>query len=400
MERKHLIRLPPCPDYDIAGTETWLEDMAREGWLLGESGFFCGLAFFDRAEPQEMTYRLTAALQSTSLFAENGGEPDREEKTLNAAYGWEYVGNRGQFYIYRTPGRAERELHTDPAVQALAVEAVRKRQRGSLFTTVFWAILYPLAYMKFAVIYTAIALGLGLSLLWAAFLLAGVGDSLWRTFYYGRLKRRLEEGEDLEHHKDWRRDRRFYRVRQGAWWLLLALVIGLSVNTFRRAEESEIPIAEDTGTVPFATLADLAGGGVENYEAVLPRYNTVFRWSNALAETVEWNESASMTCSDGTPFSGGLDVTYHELANEWMARRLVEEYYRKDKGGLTRRDGFQDLSLPDLGLDEARAYVGLFPTVLLRQGNKVLRAVHYETGPEESRLALEEWAGLLADSTR
>ena len=34
MERKHRVRLPPCPDYDIAGTETWLADMAREGWLL------------------------------------------------------------------------------------------------------------------------------------------------------------------------------------------------------------------------------------------------------------------------------------------------------------------------------------------------------------------------------
>ena len=398
MERKHLIRLPPCPDYDIAGTETWLADMAREGWLLGESGFFCGLAFFDRAEPREMTYRLSAALRPTGAYSENGGFPDEGEQELNTTFGWDYVGNRGQFHIYRTPGRVERELHTDPAVQALAVEAVRKRQRKSALHGLAWLILFPLICFR-SLVLLLIFLGLGLCFLWTACYLVNAAGSLWRVFYYGRLKRRLEAGEELEHQKDWRRERRFYRVRQGGRWLLLALAIGGTLLTFHRSNKSELPTAEFTGAVPFATLADLAGGEVRDYETVPGAHDRGYCWTSSLGSTVEWDETAAMTGADGTPYSGRLYVLYHEAAFEWLAKGLAENY-RYWQNNWLRREKAEELPLPDLGLDEARAYLWENPTVVLRQGNKVLRASYREIGPEESRLTLEEWAGILAGSIR
>ena len=33
-ERTRLFRLPPCPPYDVEATESWLEDMAAQGWML------------------------------------------------------------------------------------------------------------------------------------------------------------------------------------------------------------------------------------------------------------------------------------------------------------------------------------------------------------------------------
>ena len=35
---KYVLRLPPCPDYDVEGTECWLTDLAREGLLLKKDG--------------------------------------------------------------------------------------------------------------------------------------------------------------------------------------------------------------------------------------------------------------------------------------------------------------------------------------------------------------------------
>jgi len=398
MARKHLIRFPPCPDYDVAGTESWLEDMAREGWLLGEEGFFAGLAFFDRSEPREMTYRLTASLEPTGLLSDSGGLPDREERELNAQFGWEYAGTRGEFHVYRTPGQVSRELHTDPAVQALAVKKVQARQRDSMVTTAIWCILYPLVRVRGAVVHVAIGLGLLLTLLWVTLLVGEVARGIWRTVYYGRMKARLERGEELEHRKDWRQAQRGYRLRQGAWWALIALVIGLSIHTYRRSEAARIPISQDGGPVPFATLTDLAGGEVTDYEPIFEEAHTVYRWSNALTDTIEWHQSASMKRPDGSPFSGGLYVEYHELATEWLAEELLEEYYRMDENSYhSNLRAWRDLDLPDLGVEEARAYMAIFPTLLARQGNRVMKVTFYQTGPEETWLTLEEWTGRMVE---
>ena len=59
--RRCRIVLPPCPSYDVEGTESWLSDMERAGWRLTPEGFFGGLARFERAEPCAAAYRLDAA---------------------------------------------------------------------------------------------------------------------------------------------------------------------------------------------------------------------------------------------------------------------------------------------------------------------------------------------------
>ena len=43
---KYVLRLPPCPDYDVESTECWLTDLAREGLLLKKDGLFAGVAVF------------------------------------------------------------------------------------------------------------------------------------------------------------------------------------------------------------------------------------------------------------------------------------------------------------------------------------------------------------------
>ena len=95
---KQCYRLPPCPDYDIEGTESWLSDMAASGLHLSRDGFFAGFAIFNKETPRAMRYRLDAAPKKAGLFAE-GAEPDEEAVSLSAASGWDYVTARGQFLI-------------------------------------------------------------------------------------------------------------------------------------------------------------------------------------------------------------------------------------------------------------------------------------------------------------
>ena len=106
---KYVLRLPPCPDYDVESTECWLTDLAREGLLLKKDGLFAGVGVFERAVPQRVQYRLEAAQKDTGLLCD-GYEPDPEQVELCAQYGWEYVARRGEFYIYRSHDPAAREL--------------------------------------------------------------------------------------------------------------------------------------------------------------------------------------------------------------------------------------------------------------------------------------------------
>ena len=64
---QHVYRLVPCPEYDIAGIETWLSDLSEEGLFLTQDGIMAGIAVFEYQKPQRMRYRLEAAQKSTSM---------------------------------------------------------------------------------------------------------------------------------------------------------------------------------------------------------------------------------------------------------------------------------------------------------------------------------------------
>ena len=83
-EKRRQYCLFPCPDYDVAGMEGWLEEMAQRGWFLEKDGIFAfvGMAAFERGEPRPVRYRLAGILK--------GGGPDTEEIVLSEKYGWRY----------------------------------------------------------------------------------------------------------------------------------------------------------------------------------------------------------------------------------------------------------------------------------------------------------------------
>ena len=90
-EPKTVHRLIPCPQYDVSGMECWLSDMAKQGYLLQKDGFFAGIVTFEKTTPQTVIYQLQPAEKSTSMWADNNGDPDEEVVELSKEYGWEYV---------------------------------------------------------------------------------------------------------------------------------------------------------------------------------------------------------------------------------------------------------------------------------------------------------------------
>ncbi len=395
-------RLPPCPPYDVESTESWLSDMAAQGWKLEPDDFFFGIASFLKTDPAPVRYRLEASPKKVSAWDDDGGVPDREAWELNTDCGWEYAGRRGQFFIYRTADAGVRELHTDPQVQALAIKAVEKRRLGNiLLLAAFWLLQFLTHFWQgYSFLLFAVKAGLPTILLLGLVFLGALAFWIGEIRYLQGLKRRLKEGAPPDHRKDWKKIRRRWFGSRVLFCVLFILLIVLLLGLLgvELEHRDRMPRSDYPGKPPFATLADFAEGEYRMTWNDI-QYDYASRWSNAfLKEGVEWSEHGEIRRPDGSVLSGGLKITYFDTRSEALAKLLAKEFQRADRANA--RKDYEELTCPDLGMDHAAAYRSLahFPCVVLRKGNIVLRALFYQTGNDT--VILEEWARILADSLR
>ncbi len=388
---KNVYRLPPCPAYDVEGMESWLSDMAAKGLVLAKDGIFAGVAIFEKTEPWHIRYRLEAAWNGTSMWADNYGDPDEEAIEINAKYGWEYVAKRGDFYIYRSMDEGVRELNTDPEVQALALKTVKKRRREAIISFVLWAVIYPLVYFR-GNIFTVMINIKTWFFLYGFILFTWIFIGLLiRVIHLGRLQKRLVNEGIIDHHKDWQKKAVRYHMSKWSFIVLLVVYMGLLLNMIGEniTEEHEIPIEEYTGDPPFVTLADLAPEDEYEYKIFMSGLaDTVREWDDWLSPVnFEWEENARITCGSGVVLEGSLYVDYHETVSQWLANILAKEYHRIDK----RSKYYELLELPELDVDYAALYYGEFReiTLVMQKGRKVIHAEIMQTS--EYKVPLEEW---------
>lgn len=397
---RHTYQLPPCPAYDVEGMESWLSGLAREGLFLAKDGFFCGTAAFERGVPRFAKYRLEAAQKSTSMWADDGGEPDPEQVELGRHYGWEYVAKRGDFYIYRSFEPGARELNTDPEVQALALNAVKKRSVSAVVSTLVWIVVYLGVTLRSPVL-TMVSVHTWLFLLLSVFVLWTIADSIAAAVHLGRLQKKLRAGLPLEPDQGWRKRTLRYHGKNIVQIVLAVVLACICLHNWGVSvlDTDKVPLEEYTGELPFATMADFAGEE-KDYRMTMTGmgFNFVREWSDWLApRCIEYGEHAEITLSDGRVLDGGLYVDYFEARSPALARMLAGDLFRADKS-RAKKD-FELRETPDLGADYTVAYYGSvhFPTVILQKGTVAVRASFYQTS-ENYTMDFEDWAGVIAES--
>lgn len=398
-EEKTFYRLAPCSAYDVEGTESWLEDMAARGFVLSRDGFFLGAGIFEKSEPKKLRYRLEAAERKSTLLSDYDELPDEDALELSEKEGWQYVAMRGQFFIYRTQDENAVELNTDPQVQAMSLNKVRKAVIWNLIYWILWIfVLIPIVW-RISPVLLMLELGLAKSLLTFAVVAFTLGFSARRVVLLCRLRKRLKSGQAVKRVK--------FRSKSALrYWLFHILGAGLTaawaivilagfLNS--ASNENQIRLGEYTGELPFATMADFAPGGeYKREEMYFHGSNTVELRSNLFAPfAAEYHEIADITLSDGRKISGILNIGYYETASPFLARGAAKALYRKD-----RRDKyFSPIEVDIDGVEYFAAYYDMFPTVVIQDGCRVIRASFSQTG-EEDALPLEYWAGILAESIR
>ncbi len=391
-KRKYTHRAAPCPSYDVEGLESWLSDLSREGLLLEKDGIFCGIFTFCRTAPQQAKYRLEAVKKRSGPFSDGDEVPSQEVQELSETYGWEYLATYGEFQVYRTLDPQARELNTDPQVHALALKAVRKRQRWNLI----WALIEIAFLVGFSLrrifFLEALALGSPVMLLFLMMVVWSLLGSFRTLLHLNRLCQKLKNTGTIDHEKDWKKAALPFRAARIFYLLMLALLMVLLCRSCANTanDAGEISLGDYSGDPPFVTMADLAPEG--QYTAENSAYsNTVRQWSDWIAPVnIHWLEQAQVKTAAGT-VSGPLAVYYHETVHPWIARQLAQEYLEKLNGSKY----FQWMELPELDADYAVAF-SPSPTVILQKGNVVVvGTVYCHLSPEGGSL-YQEWAIAMA----
>lgn len=393
---KQVYRAFPCPVYEIGNVEGWLTDCAQEGLLLVEDGFFLGFAIFESSEPKSVRYRLLPVEKAGSLWDNDSGQPDEEQLELSAQYGWEYVAKKKDFYVFRSFDPCAIEPNTDGFVAALALNTVKKRQRSALCSSGFYLFVYPLLLTRFCPLLTTIVLGTPWTLLALAL---GLGMFLRELRAFRELKRlqaELSEGVSFAPAADWRKRRKLYLFGK-ALGLVLTVVL---LWGFVRVRGHDIPLREYRGTLPFATIADLAGEGCTDYASsasvISDDFNRIEERRDLLAPRfLTYNEHATVRRADGQLMDGGLYVDYLELRSPALAKEALRELYRLER----IRNRITPTEAPTLNADEVMACNGILhtPSLFIRKGNIVVHISFYQFSSGYS-MPVEEWGKILCES--
>ena len=397
-KKKYAWRFPPCPGYDIEGTESWLESMAEQGLVLSEEGFFAGFARFERTKGRRIRYRLEAASKRGGLFSDQEDGPEGEQLSLSEASGWRFVTRWGDFFVFCTENPRAVELHTDPGVQAIAVNMIRRRAAGDVLCLLVWIAFYFFFLGSRMPLAAFLQLGTPLSLLGYALLIWSVFSSLASVLHLRRLWKRLRAGRPPDHRKNWKKRAHRYRVSLAAYLCLLLVWGGFLFSEWHveMAGKNEIPLENGGEDIPFATLEDLASGGT--FVRKDAEYgNIITRRADWLApEMISLSENGILYLKDGRVISGGIRVDYYETLAPWMARELAREYEAHDRRFY--KENFIEMEIPqELEGDRVAVYNAIFPTVILSEGNRMIRYCFYQN-TDAAPISLEEWTDVVLDS--
>lgn len=134
--------LRPANIYDVAATETWLEDMAKQGYRLTGMTNWSGV--FEKTEPFTCRYRMQP-------LAKKEKAPPAEMIEAYGELGWEYAGTiAGNFHVWRCEDPDAPELDTDPVVQGMGYRYLkRKMLRECVVSALLLAALLAFAFLTF-----------------------------------------------------------------------------------------------------------------------------------------------------------------------------------------------------------------------------------------------------------
>ena len=325
--REKIYKIPPVMSWDIEGTEQWLSEMARDGWLLAEDGIKLGIAVFEKAEPCEMRYCLVGAKNGTMAIYDNDGEPEYEEIKHSRKHGWEYIAKRDGFHIYCSADPDARELNTDPEVTAFSLKTVANRQGILAVLALCWLAFHPLLKAGFNLVKLSLEVSSLIILPWLVSVIWLISGVIMRCAYLGKLRRRLRKTGSFKDGRKRKKKSGTSVLRYAVNILMIAVFLfGSGMIYCRNLFEKETKhISLFTDEIPFATFSDIAPEG-RNMTEINSGNNRFRQYSDLVAPVcIEWDEVGTVYRDDGGAYRAWMQTEYYETRGEFIAKLLARE---------------------------------------------------------------------------
>lgn len=384
MEENRISRTPPCTVWDMEAMESWLHDMAMDGWLLTNCTALFGRLVFREEAADHVSYRLIP-VRERGEDQPNGFFLEDMRKL-----GWEFVRKWEEFFVFRSFDPTAKEPYSTLERLAADLDLVKKRLRQQiycgilviliLFGMIWWQgptlLLISMMTRKLGWLFPALLILICLALLLPPIrAVRGLRD----------LQSKLRSGQPLNHQKG--RHAQPARLWNTFVWSLPLLIMFFSLYSNLGEKSERYPLADFPGDPPFATVEDLAPDETVTCDHFNSGY---FRQGRGLfiPRAIQWWDVGYASYADGTPITPGLmDIEYIEAPNHTMAMAFARDLARRSRGG----------SRPDLPLlngldaDFADAIFRNGVRIILAQGNHVVSA-RIDMSDIKGNFTLENWA--------
>lgn len=384
--------LRPANVYDVAANETWLEDMARQGYrLVGMTGWS---GVFEKADPFICRYRMQPLFKKEKRPPEEMVEAYRE-------LGWEYAGTiPGTFHVWRCEDPTAPELDTDPVVQGMGYRYLRRKMHRNIvldlvLLTVLageYLLLSGLASTPLLDTLEDFAPGQLTAGTLAAVLVVAL--MVCQVLSMRRLLRFLDAGIPLERSRPYRHQKWLARALAAVLGLSLVLDFFSGFSTMNGSSLKEGWDARDSyhdpgSGVVYVDLADLEGAAETEFGGCRTKVQEL---CPRMYETRQ--RSLGVGKGDSYPVESWVETTYYRLLTEGLSRQLAKELTQRRIAsfGVDGHPALTAVETDDLdglwwGEDQYYQYA------VARLGRQVL-LVEYE-GETDLRTAGDYLAGLL-----
>lgn len=214
-----------------------------------------------------------------------------------------------------------------------------------------------------------------------------------------RAKRFLEQGKDLSHRRDYRKD----IPRVWAWRGIKTVCFIATVSIFFSLWAStldEKPRLDDwTEPLPFPLVEELLPkGAVGESTELIP--DTITSWSNWISPVnLDCDQYRRVTLEDASYLSFSMEITYHETRFVWFARGLCRDLGNTAVGSPATHLLFprqRPQTLEGTGWDEAYYVPGRTCVLVLRRDTTVLQIRYSQSieglySPEELAQVMQKF---------
>lgn len=259
---KYKRKLTPATTFDFAAMETWLSDMAEDGWIPVD--FRGEKVKFQQAEPQKRSYRIAIPRYFDT-------QPTAKQLEEYHQLGWEFICTyRCKGYLLANITEHPQEPYTDPAVQKKNIEELYQEERylylaGMVLGTLFFVGLGLLGWRN-----------LGQHIIghaWFSDLLMPILFFCLAVYYFyelrllKKLKTELEQGNPVEHEKDYTRKLELSKISNlisTAANVLVILVLVFEIFSISAKEEPTERPSASVSPLPYVPLENVSGdSGIE-----------------------------------------------------------------------------------------------------------------------------------------